>query len=47
VKNKEQKKWIKKSKKLVVRKVLWDDTYGEQPPFHALGDTGHPSERDY
>jgi len=26
---------------------MWDDTYGIMPVMHALGETGHPSERDY
>jgi hypothetical protein len=37
----------KKLKKSAMRKVLCDDSYGEQPIMHALGDTGHSSERDY
>lgn len=34
----------KKSKKLVVRKILWDDTYGDQPIFRPLGGTGDEDE---
>jgi hypothetical protein len=28
-------------------KIMWDDSYGEQIPMRALGETGHPNERDY
>lgn len=45
--NKKEKKSKRKLEKLVVRKILWDNTYGEMPTMHALGSTGHPSERDY
>ena len=42
--NKKEKNQIKKLKK--IRKILWDDTYGDQPIFRPLGDTGHPSESE-
>jgi len=29
---------------LVMHKIQWDDTYGEQIPMRALGDTGHPGD---
>ena len=41
----EKKKSKKKLKK--TRKILWDETYGEQPIMHALGDTGHPHADDW
>lgn len=45
-----QKKKLKKFLKKKIfksRKIMWDNTYGIQPIMHALGDTGHPGERDY
>jgi hypothetical protein len=42
LKKDKQKKKLKK-----IRKILFDDTYGDQPIFRPLGDTGHPSERDW
>lgn len=45
-----QKKKLKKSlkkKTFKPRKIMWDDTYGEQPIMHALGDLGKPSEKDW
>ena len=40
------KKDKQKEKSKKIRKVLWDDSYGEQPPFSVPYD-GHPSERDW
>jgi len=42
LKKNKQKRKLKK-----IRKVLWDDSYGEQPSMHVLGDTGHASDRDW
>ena len=44
---KKLKKNKQKEKSKKIHKVLWDDTYGDQIPFRPLGDTGHPSERDW
>lgn len=44
------KKKLKKSSNKKIskpRKIMWDNTYGIMPVMHALGETGHPSERDY
>ena len=50
----DKKKELQKKKSNIIactkiskRKILWDNSYGEQIPMRALGDTGHSSERDY
>ena len=43
----EKKKLKKKLKKSDTPKILWDDSYGDQPIFRPLGDLGKPSEKEY
>jgi len=40
-------KTSKKKKILKIKKINKDDSYGEEPVMRALGDSGHPSERDW